>query len=50
MSKFLKWSLFAVVAIALIIKASLWLSVRSVVNDAIARVSPFMEITYGGIS
>jgi len=50
MSKILKWSLFAVVAIALIIKASLWLSVRSVVNDAIARVSPFMDITYGGIS
>lgn len=50
MSKILKWSLFAVVAIALIIKASLWLSVRSVVNDAIARVSPFMDISYGGIS
>ncbi|MFR0691824.1 hypothetical protein ACLUTX_20670 [Enterobacterales bacterium AE_CKDN230030158-1A_HGKHYDSX7] len=50
MSKLLKWSFLAIIAIALIIKASLWLSVRSVVNDAIARVSPFMEITYGGIS
>lgn len=50
MSKILKWSLLAVIAIALIIKASLWLSVRSIVNDAIATVSPVMEITYGGIS
>ncbi|WP_374440388.1 hypothetical protein [Pseudomonas panipatensis] len=50
MSKLLKWGLLAIVAIALIIKVSLWLSVRSIVNDAVARLSPMVEITYGGIS
>nr|WP_294975500.1 hypothetical protein [uncultured Pseudomonas sp.] len=50
MSKLVKWIFIAVVAIALIIKASLWLSVRSIVNDAVAALSPMMEIRYGGIS
>ncbi|WP_207887166.1 hypothetical protein [Pseudomonas sp. 30_B] len=50
MSKLVKWIFLALVAVALIIKASLWLSVRSIVNDAIAQLSPMMEISYGGIS
>lgn len=50
MSKLIKWIFLGIVAVALIIKASLWLSVRSIVNDAIASLSPVMEITYGGIS
>lgn len=50
MSKILKWGLFAVLAIALLIKLSLWWSVRSIMNDAIAKLSPFMDITYGGIT
>lgn len=50
MSKVLKWGLLAIVAVALIIKVSLWLSVRSIVNDAVASLSPIMEVSYGGIS
>lgn len=50
MSKILKWGLLSVLAIALLIKLSLWLSVRSIVNDAIVQLSPIMEIRYGGIS
>ncbi|GBL56434.1 hypothetical protein SAMN05216577_113126 [Pseudomonas citronellolis] len=50
MSKLLKWGLLGIVAVALIIKVSLWLSVRSIVDDAVARLSPMVEITYGGIS
>lgn len=50
MSKLFKWLFIAVAVIAVIIKASLWLSVRSIVNDAIAALSPVMEIRYGGIS
>ncbi|AYC32678.1 hypothetical protein D3880_09890 [Pseudomonas cavernae] len=50
MSKILKWSLLSVLAIALLIKLSLWLSVRSIMEDAIARLSPVMDISYGGIT
>ncbi|MCY1272516.1 hypothetical protein D9M68_206280 [compost metagenome] len=50
MSKILKWGLLAVLAIAVLIKLSLWWSVRSIMDDAIARLSPVMDITYGGIT
>ncbi|BAN49030.1 hypothetical protein [Metapseudomonas resinovorans] len=50
MSKILKWGLLAVVAVGLIIKLSLWWSVRSIMDDAIAKLSPVMDITYGGIT
>lgn len=44
MSKLVKWGL------ALLIKASLWLSVRSIMNDAIDQLSPVMRISYSGIT
>lgn len=50
MSKIFKWGLLSILVIALLIKLSLWLSVRSIVNDAIEQLSPIMEIRYGGIS
>ncbi|MGE8361489.1 hypothetical protein [Pseudomonas sp.] len=50
MSKLIKWGLLSVLAIAVLIKLSLWLSVRSIVNDASDRMSPFMDISYGGIT
>ncbi|MDG9924180.1 MULTISPECIES: hypothetical protein [unclassified Pseudomonas] len=50
MSKFIKWGLLAIVAVAILIKASLWLSVRSIMNDAIAQMSPFMNLSYRGIT
>ncbi|MES2818984.1 MAG: hypothetical protein V4812_08395 [Pseudomonadota bacterium] len=50
MSKILKWGLLGVLGVALLIKLSLWLSVRSIMNDAIAQLSPIMEIRYGGIT
>ncbi len=50
MSKILKWALLSVLAIAVLIKLSLWLSVRSIMDDAIAQLSPYMEISYGGIT
>ncbi len=50
MAKIFKWGLLAAVAIAVLIKLSLWLSVRSIMNDAIAQLSPFMDISYGGIT
>ncbi|MDH1262859.1 hypothetical protein [Pseudomonas sp. GD03944] len=50
MSKLIKWGLLSVLAIAVLIKLSLWLSVRSIVNDASDRLSPFMDISYGGIT
>lgn len=50
MSKILKWGLLSVLAVGLIIKLSLWWSVRSIMDDAISKLSPMMEITYGGIT
>lgn len=50
MSKILKWGVLGVLAIALLIKLSLWLSVRSLMNDAITQLSPVMDIRYGGIT
>lgn len=50
MSKILKWGLLAVLALGLLIKVSLWLSVRSVMNDAIAQMAPVMDISYGSIT
>ena len=37
MSKLIKWGLLAILAVAILIKVSLWLSVRSIMNDAIAQ-------------
>lgn len=50
MSKILKWGVLAVLAVGLIIKLSLWWSVKSIMDDAISKLSPMMEITYGGIT
>lgn len=50
MARIFKWGLLSVVAIAVLIKLSLWLSVRSIMNDAIAQLSPYMDISYGGIT
>jgi hypothetical protein len=50
MSKILKWGLLAVLAIGLLIKVSLWLSVRAVMDDAIRQLSPIMQISYGSIT
>lgn len=50
MSKLIKWGLLAILAVAILIKVSLWLSVRSIMNDAIAQASPFMTLSYQGIT
>lgn len=50
MSKILKWGVLAALAVGLIIKLSLWWSVRSIMDDAISKLSPAMDITYGGIT
>lgn len=50
MSKLIKWGLLAILAVALLIKASLWLSVRSIMDDAIARMSPAVNLSYEGIT
>jgi hypothetical protein len=50
MSKILKWGLLAILAIGLLIKVSLWLSVRAVMDDAIKQLSPIMQISYGSIT
>ena len=50
MSKLIKWGLLLVLVVALLIKASLWLSVRSIMNDAVAKLSPVMQISYQGIT
>ncbi|UTW09812.1 hypothetical protein KDW96_00205 [Pseudomonas benzenivorans] len=50
MSKLIKWGVLAVLAIAVLIKLSLWLSVRSVMDDAARQLSPIMDIRYGGIT
>jgi len=36
--------------IAKLIKLSLWLSVRSTLDEGIAQVSPYMAISYGGFT
>ncbi|MFZ6049443.1 hypothetical protein ACFW0H_25385 [Pseudomonas sp. CR3202] len=50
MSKILKWGVLSILAVGLIIKLSLWWSVRSIMDDAIGKLSPVMDITYGGIT
>ncbi|MBS7660684.1 hypothetical protein I0D00_01810 [Pseudomonas lalucatii] len=50
MSKLIKWAVLAVLAVAVLIKLSLWLSVRSIMEDAARQLSPIMEIRYGGIT
>lgn len=50
MSKLFKWGLLLIVAIALLIKVSLWLSVRSIVENAVEQLAPVAKITYSGIS
>lgn len=50
MSKLIKWGLLAILAVAILIKVSLWLSVRSIMNDAISQLSPFMTLSYQGIT
>jgi hypothetical protein len=42
--------LLAILAIGLLIKVSLWLSVRAVMDDAIKQLSPVMQISYGSIT
>nr|WP_298137975.1 hypothetical protein [uncultured Pseudomonas sp.] len=50
MSKLIKGILLSLLAIALLIKLSLWLSVRSIMTDAADQLSPIMAIRYGGIT
>lgn len=50
MSKIVKWALLGLLAVALLIKLSLWLSVRAVMSDAIEQMAPYMEIKYAGIT
>lgn len=50
MSKLIKWGLLLTLAVALLIKVSLWLSVRSIMSDAVAKLSPFMQVSYEGIT
>lgn len=50
MSKLVKWGLLCILATALLIKLSLWLSVRSIMNEAVEQLSPLMRISYAGIT
>ncbi|MBU1333138.1 MAG: hypothetical protein KJ884_06660 [Gammaproteobacteria bacterium] len=50
MLKLIKWGLLGVVAIALLIKVSLWLSVRSIMDDVSTTLAPLMELRYDGIT
>ena len=50
MAKMLKWGVLGLLAVALLIKLSLWLSVRSVMDDAIEQMAPYMDIKYSGIT
>lgn len=50
MAKLLKWAVLGVLALAVLIKGSLWLSVRSIMNEAVTKLSPVMDISYGGIT
>lgn len=50
MSKIIKWLVLAVVAIAVLIKLSLWWSVRNIMEEAANSLQPFAEITYRGVT
>lgn len=50
MSKLIKWLVLAVVAVALLIKLSLWWSVRNIMEEAANSLQPFAEITYRGVT
>lgn len=50
MAKMLKWGVLGLLAVALLIKLSLWLSVRAVMDDAIEQMAPYMDIKYSGIT
>lgn len=50
MNKVVKWGVLLLLGIALLIKLSLWLSVRSAMQTAILQLSPIMHISYGGIT
>ncbi|MBH2033334.1 MAG: hypothetical protein I8H73_10810 [Pseudomonadales bacterium] len=50
MNKIIKWAVLGLLAVALLIKLSLWLSVRSVMDDAIEQMAPHMVIKYSGIT
>ena len=50
MAKMLKWGVLGLLAVALLIKLSLWLSVRAVMDDAIEQMAPYMDIKYSGLN
>ncbi|MFI8483194.1 hypothetical protein ACIGCM_21775 [Pseudomonas sp. NPDC078700] len=50
MGKIIKWGLLSVLLVAVVIKLSLYLSVRSIMNDAKDRLAPMVDISYGGIT
>ncbi len=50
MGKLIKWGVLSVLLVAIIIKLSLYLSVRSIMNDARDRLAPVVDISYGGIT
>ena len=50
MAQMLKWGVLGLLAVALLIKLSLWLSVRAVMDDAIEQMAPYMDIKYSGIT
>lgn len=50
MNKIIKWAVLGLLAVALLIKLSLWLSVRSVMDDAIEQMAPHVVIKYSGIT
>lgn len=50
MGKLIKWGLLSVLLVAVIIKLSLYLSVRSIMNDAKERLAPVVNISYDGIT
>lgn len=50
MGKIIKWGLLSVLLVAVVIKVSLYLSVRAIMNDARDRLEPMLDITYGGIT
>ena len=50
MSKIIKWLVLAVIALALLIKLSLWWSVRNIMDEAADSLQPFAEVTYEGVT
>ncbi|WP_339490654.1 hypothetical protein [Pseudomonas sp. EL_65y_Pfl2_R95] len=50
MGKLIKWGVLSILLVAVIIKLSLYLSVRSIMNDAKDRLAPVVDISYGGIT